>query len=1113
MQLKQISPKKKMKKKLLSAIIFLSLPICGAHAITANEDTLLQVLREELAADMAELQKQEQKPYWMSFFVEDSHTAGIIATFGSLGNSGEEHIRTFMPQIRIGSPEIDNYKSNNTNLTFPMSQLPLKDSTPDAIRAAIWHATVNSYFRSEEAYRRVIDRMRRVTQDEDKAPCFSMAPKEEYYEAPLPHPTLTPKERKEWEQRLCRVSAVFRQWKHFNRATVQMEVETRRTYLVNTEGTSVVQNRQHYRLIIMGETNAEDGMSLPLVKTYFATQLDSLPSEEQLCADVEDIGRRLIALEKAPIAEPFTGPAIMSGEASGVFFHEIFGHRMEGHRMKSGGQTFRNMVGTKVLPEDFQVYCDPTLTHYGKQLLNGGYQYDEEGVKARRVNNVVDGVLKEFLMSRIPLDSFPQSNGHGRAARGRNAVSRQSNLVVETRRPYSESTLRQMLRDEAKKQGKTYGYLFKSVTGGYTDTGDRGGINSFNITPLEVYRIYTDGRPDELVRGVDLIGTPLTMFSHIQAGGDTPSTFIGMCGAESGWVPVSASSPMLFASTIETQRRQQTNTLKPLLDAPSFSTSNHLPINELTNAERDSIVFQALETEMKRSLDSLRMENQPAPFLIDYRLQRRRALRILAQLGETLTCQLTPWEQWMATDIQIGSHQCTDLSEPEPSKRGGSIPMSTDIDNLRKFAWTMTNDNYKSALTAYERKCQELKNITLAEDEKELPDLLKFAPATSIEHRSEAEETYPTDKLENYVKRLSRIAYEYPKLTQSSVAIEAKQCDQYRTTSEGIRVCQPQDFIELSFHFLLYFNAGGYENGVNFSRKYKCAEDLLADSTAYIEGLRHRITVSLQKEELPANEEYYIGPLLIEKDASVKIFNNSLVRLISTERDFLRSNRDNYAKLSRKVVDEKISLWQDPTISEWEGKKLFGYYKADANGQAPQAIKLIENGIFKAQLCGRSPSLGTPAATGNYRFCNHGVWNSPMGMSTTPSVLRMQSNKTMPLAKMKKMLLRKAQQEGFDHAYILRSYNELIRIGVKDGKEELVRNEDIKIPDYLLRHIVALSTEQEASPISLSASRSGSEMFSIIGPKAMLLNDVEMPIISVPTKREPVLTFPRARAK
>ncbi|MBQ2495551.1 MAG: TldD/PmbA family protein, partial [Prevotella sp.] len=306
-----------MKKKLLNVFILFLLPLCVTHAITANEDTLLKVLREELAADMAELQQQEQKPYWMSFFVEDSHIASVIATFGSLGNSGQEHTRTFMPQIRIGSPEIDNYKSNNTNQSLPTAQLPLADANPDAIRAAIWQATVNAYFRSEEAYRGVSDRLRRMTQDEDKAPSFSMAPKEEYYEAPLPHPTLTPEERKEWEQRLCRVSAVFRQWKHFNSAQARLEVETRRTYLVNTEGTSVVQNRQHFRLLILGETNAEDGMTLPLVKTYFATQLDSLPSEEQLCADVEDIGRRLIALEKAPIAEPFTGPAIMSGEASG----------------------------------------------------------------------------------------------------------------------------------------------------------------------------------------------------------------------------------------------------------------------------------------------------------------------------------------------------------------------------------------------------------------------------------------------------------------------------------------------------------------------------------------------------------------------------------------------------------------------------------------------------------------------------------------------------------------------------------------------------------------------------------------------------------------------------
>ena len=39
-------------------------------------------------------------------------------------------------------------------------------------------------------------------------------------------------------------------------------------------------------------------------------------------------------LRDAPVVDPYTGPAILSGPASGVFFHEIFGHRIEGHRLK-----------------------------------------------------------------------------------------------------------------------------------------------------------------------------------------------------------------------------------------------------------------------------------------------------------------------------------------------------------------------------------------------------------------------------------------------------------------------------------------------------------------------------------------------------------------------------------------------------------------------------------------------------------------------------------------------------------------------------------------------------------------------------------------------------------
>ena len=205
-----------------------------------------------------------------------------------------------------------------------------------------------------------------------------------------------------------------------------------------------------------------------------------------------------------------------------------------------------------MLPKEFQVSCDPTIRHYAGTDLNGYYLYDSEGVKAQRVDNVVNGVLKSFLMSRVPLDGFPVSNGHGRTSENRDPVSRQSNLIVTTTKPYTDDQMRYMLRQEAKKQGKPYGYYFKTVTSGYTYTGEGGSLNSFNVTPLEVYRIYVDGRRDELVRGVDLIGTPLSMFSNIQAAGSKPSVFTGVCGAESGWVPVTASSPTIYLSKIET---------------------------------------------------------------------------------------------------------------------------------------------------------------------------------------------------------------------------------------------------------------------------------------------------------------------------------------------------------------------------------------------------------------------------------------------------------------------------------------------------------------------------------------------------------------------------------
>jgi TldD protein len=191
-------------------------------------------------------------------------------------------------------------------------------------------------------------------------------------------------------------------------------------------------------------------------------------------------------------------------------------------------------------------------------------------VKGQKVTAVDRGVLKSFLMSRSPIQGFDHSNGHGRRQPGLEVVSRQSNLIVESANAVPEARLRQMLLSEVQRQHKPYGLYFRDITGGFTTTA-RAGLQAFKVIPIVVYRVYPDGRPDELVRGADIVGTPLASFAKILATGDKPEVFNGYCGAESGSVPVSAVSPSILVSEIEIEKKAKSNDRPPLLPAPPMT--------------------------------------------------------------------------------------------------------------------------------------------------------------------------------------------------------------------------------------------------------------------------------------------------------------------------------------------------------------------------------------------------------------------------------------------------------------------------------------------------------------------------------------------------------------
>ena len=551
------------------AVATLACVTLAVVSVNAQEGSILEAMRTELDRSMKVLQTQEVPPYFLSYEITDVRHSGAQASFGALTSSNENRQRLLDIDLRVGDYEFDNTRQvrgpgrfNFFGANLPI-QVPVEDDA-NAIRAILWSHTDKQYKRALEQFTTVQTNVRVKVETEDQSGDFSREQPSSAVEAIRSIEA----DLASWEQKVERYSAPFAEHGVFYQAQASISATTETRWLVNSEGSEIQTSETVYRIIVAASTKADDGMDLPLYKTYFALTPDGLPDDETVERDVGRMIATLLALREAPLVEPYTGPAILAGQASGVFFHEILGHRLEGHRQKSEdeGQTFKKQLGEQVLPENFSVYFDPTISHHAGTDLAGTYRYDNQGVMARRVPVIEGGVFKEFLMSRAPIDGFPNSNGHGRKQAGLRPVSRQSNLIVEVGDPLTSEELKARLLADIEEKGKPFGLRFEEIQGGFTTTG-RFTPNAFNVTPLVVYRIFPDGS-EELVRGVDLIGTPLTTLSRVVAGDNQVAVFNGTCGAESGAVPVSASSPSILVSQIEVQKKGKSQDRPPLLPAP-----------------------------------------------------------------------------------------------------------------------------------------------------------------------------------------------------------------------------------------------------------------------------------------------------------------------------------------------------------------------------------------------------------------------------------------------------------------------------------------------------------------------------------------------------------------
>lgn len=535
---------------------------------------LLDIMLEENRRSMARLSQQSTAPaYYLAYQIYDRRQVVIEAEGGALISDSDDTVRWLDVGVRVGTPQFDNShplsSGEQEQINAPIVRHGVVPFGTDelAIRNHLWLETDRRYREANLALRAVqIDKS--VTAQEDSPPDFAHAPAEEHIQ---PLATLS-FDKADWTARMrdCSKKALRGV---ATRAGCRVDFSVTTVYFVNSEGTVLQHSWPSAQLTVSVGVKADDGMPLSRLEQRFGRTPADLPGDVDVEKVIATVTRDLDDLHAAPVIDPYVGPAILEGRAAAVFFHEVFGHRIEGHRQKerTSGQTFASKVGDRIMPPWVTVYDDPTLTTINGTYLNGFYHFDDEGVRAQRALLVNQGVLEGFIMGRNPINGFPHSNGHGRKEPGHFPVSRQGNLVVEAARSVPAAELQAMLIEEVERQGKPFGMAFTDISGGFTNT-SRFLPQAFKVNPVMAYRVYPDGRR-ELVRGVDIVGTPLTALGSIQAASREIETFNGMCGAESGWVPVSASAPSLLLKSLEVERGFKGVDRPPELPPPGLRRS------------------------------------------------------------------------------------------------------------------------------------------------------------------------------------------------------------------------------------------------------------------------------------------------------------------------------------------------------------------------------------------------------------------------------------------------------------------------------------------------------------------------------------------------------------
>ncbi len=999
-----------MSRLSLVALAALLLP----SVASADDDAVLEALTAELERARALLEQLEPAPYFISIQAIEQERVGIVGEEGGLQGWSPSRGRWVHADVRLGSPELDSthalrdgsYDEGGTG----GRPLPLGDD-PAVLALAVWEEI-------DAVYRDAVDRMERVEADRqvlvEEETFFDLAPVE-VVEAVEDVPGLDV-DVAAWEAAIRGASAVFAESQVAIDPSVSLSVERDTRWFVSTEGARQRTTARRARVDISADTVADDGSWLSVHEAFDAESPAGLPSPAALAAAVRDTVAELDLLRGAPEEEPYVGPAILSGRAAAVFFHEIFGHRVEGHRLKqvTDAQTFRNRVGQEILPPFLSVHDDPTLAAYADQDLRGHYSFDDQGVRAERVPLVEDGVLAGFLQSRSTVGEGARSNAHGRRQPGLDPVARQGNLIVTAAETVSDDELRARLIARTKAASLPYGLIIEDIEGGFTFT-DRDIPNAFQIDVRVARRVFVDGRPDELVRGIDLIGTPLATFAMIEAAGPTPGVFNGTCGAESGWVPVSAAAPALLIREIETQRKGKAQDLPPLLAPPSGEAS-------APSVEGGDLLLAVLEAEADRALADLRPEGAPPPTRVVMRARDHDMFTVRADFG-VLSSEGGRRSRPTDVEVVIGDDRLNS-SRFEPA---AGIPLPSSIQRprlviddvpaaLARDLWISTDAGYKIALQRYLLKASAYRD---SDWDELVPDWSPAPPVVHLDPRPLV--TVDRDRLRALTVAASARLRGIPGLRSGRVVAGADHGREYLVSTEGHRVVQSDGMVAV------YAFADAVDDaGLRYFDRLQWVAATLDDlpSTEEIADAVEALGRTVAARMDGAAVAFYEGPVLFEGEAASDLFRYLVPAEVrgtppTPEGDGDYQNRmKDFARVGRRLLPRGWTVEDDPTTVP---AGLPGGYAYDREGVAARRVKLVDDGYVRDLAMSRVPRADLRESTGHARGRIHRALSArlvnwtvqPSGMKPARAVHR-QADILARRARLDRVLVVRRLEQGRD---------------------------------------------------------------------------------------------------